>query len=307
MELNITNLISAKSKGESIPIYVSIDDTVLDVKKKIKSNLNISLDLTRIGMSLIPKSQTPSQNPKKVSLNNTWKKILDYGVQPGDEISVKDLGLQISWSLVYVIEYLGPLLIVLLFFILKGHFNQSHVVNLAFIMSTFHYLKRILETILVHKFSQDTLPISQLAKNCIYYWGLYGLFCGNYVFLCTDECVGYNPLGNFRYFFAFLFFCAEIKNLKCHLIQRDLKDANRGEKGIPHGEGFELVSCANYFWEIVCWFCFSVFIWHWSLIVFTVAGAYVMTGWALKRHSNYKKIFGDRYPKNRKAIFPYIL
>jgi len=110
-----------------------------------------------------------------------------------------------------------------------------------------------------------------------------------------------------RFLAAFLFFSAEIKNLKCHLILKKLKDNNKGEKGIPHGEGFEYVSCANYFWEFSAWMCFSLFVNIWPFYLFTVLGGLIMMKWAQKRHAEYLKVFQDRYPKNRKAFIPFLI
>ena len=110
-----------------------------------------------------------------------------------------------------------------------------------------------------------------------------------------------------RYFFVILFFLSEIQNLKCHLILRDLRIENSGKKGIPKGFLFNYVSCANYFWEFISWLCFSIFVGTLTCYIFTFLGLLIMANWALKKHREYHKHFGDKYPKNRKAIIPFII
>merc|ERR1711976_624472 len=108
----------------------------------------------------------------------------------------------------------------------------------------------------------------------------------------------------FRYIMVFFFFCSELKNLKCHIILKELKDKNKGEKGIPPAtNGFEFVTCANYFWEVLAWVCFSIYVNLIAFYIFTFCGFYIMQIWAQKKHKNMKSMFHD-YPKNRKAIIP---
>ncbi|XP_064904368.1 very-long-chain enoyl-CoA reductase-like [Columba livia] len=92
----------------------------------------------------------------------------------------RDLGAQISWVTVFLTEYAGPLLIYLLFYFrvpfLYGpryDFTASrhHVVHLACACHSFHYVKRLLETLFVHRFSHGTMPLRNIFKNCTYYWG----------------------------------------------------------------------------------------------------------------------------------------
>lgn len=296
MEVNLKILVGKKT---TVSIKASIDDTVEDFKKKILANCSLKINANRVGVSL-------ESGEKKIFLGLDSKKLVDYGVTQGSTIIVKDLGPQMSWRLVYVIEYLGPLLIVSLFFLNSNHFHNPTVTNVAFIMFASHYLKRILETLFVHEFSKSTMPLFNLVKNSSYYWILSGLLIGHYVF--NGGANNDNHLfGDFRYIFVLFFVCTQICNLKCHLIQKNLKKKNKGEKGIPDGVGFQYVSCANYFWELMSWLNFALFINHWSCFLFFAVGLIVMTKWAKERHSNYLKNFGDKYPKNRKAILPFLI
>jgi very-long-chain enoyl-CoA reductase len=44
-----------------------------------------------------------------------------------------------------------------------------------------------------------------------------------------------------------------------------------------------------------------------TALFFTIAGTVQMTIWAKQKHRAYKKDFGDKYPKQRKAIIPFFI
>jgi very-long-chain enoyl-CoA reductase len=48
--------------------------------------------------------------------------------------------------------------------------------KLCIFMAIAHYVKRELETIFVHRFSNETMPLVNLFKNSIHYWVFFGVF-----------------------------------------------------------------------------------------------------------------------------------
>jgi very-long-chain enoyl-CoA reductase len=44
-----------------------------------------------------------------------------------------------------------------------------------------------------------------------------------------------------------------------------------------------------------------------TAVLFTIAGGVQMTIWAQQKHRAYKKEFADKYPKQRKAIIPFLI
>jgi len=214
--------------------------------------------------------------------------------------------MQIDWRLVYVLEYLGPIIIISIFFFRLGWDEATFTQQIAYIMAVSHFVKRVLESIFVHVFSRPTMPIKNLLINCFYYWIIFGLNVGYFVFSEKLNDSIYIPKF-FRYPFILFFISAELKNFKCHLILRNLRSKDKECRGIPHGEGFELVSAANYFWEIMAWISFTIFVTHLSALVFTICGFIILRKWSITKHKEYLKTFGDKYPKWRKAFIPYFI
>jgi very-long-chain enoyl-CoA reductase len=99
-------------------------------------------------------------------------------------------------------------------------------------MVLLHYIKRELETIFVHRFSNDTMPFMNIFKNSVHYWGFFGV-CNMYFFLHPD----YTPpswASQEFYIGATVFFCVcEFLNLMCHIQLMSLRKPGTTERGIP--------------------------------------------------------------------------
>ncbi|XP_059149350.1 uncharacterized protein LOC131936401 isoform X3 [Physella acuta] len=81
----------------------------------------------------------------------------------------------------------------------------------------------------------------------------------------------------------------------------------KGSKGyyIPHGGLFELVSCPNYFGELVQWIGWTLATWSLAGLVWTCFSAATFVARSRHNHLWYKDNFQD-YPSHRKALIPFI-
>merc|ERR1711862_1022227 len=227
----------------------------------------------------------------------------------------KDRGLQIGWTTVFLSEYAGPLLVYLIIstrpWLFYGDIPVENrivkpVVTYAAICWGLHYAKRLLETIFVHRFSNATMPLGNLFKNCSYYWGF-----AAYIAYHINHPLYTPPTSSQVYIFLTMFLLCELGNFTIHILLRNLRPAGSKERKIPYpnsnplSQMQSLVSCPNYTYEIGAWISFSIMTSCLPVGLFTLAGAYQMIIWAQGKHRNYKKEFKD-YPR-RKAIFPFLL
>ncbi|EGG06148.1 uncharacterized protein MELLADRAFT_87292 [Melampsora larici-populina 98AG31] len=317
---------------------------------EVKLNENQSLDSLTVQdlKSIIKKStkldsirQRLTTADKKV-LDDDRKALSDYNILDGDEITFKDLGRQISWRTVFLIEYvrparlsilLGPLIIHPLFYfpnplsnqIYKGPVLHSTMQKSAFAMVMAHFVKRELETILVeqklvllkssinsvHRFSNATMPFRNIFKNSFHYWILSGVLLAIPIY--GQNSSSYKLASTIFDSPAWLGSClalwtyAELSNLTVHMHLRSLRPPGTKTRVLPYGYGFKLVHCPNYFFESLAWFAFTALTGSWASGLFLSVSTTQMSLWALKKSKTYKKEFGDQVPKTRKAIFPFIL
>uniref|UniRef100_A0A669R906 Uncharacterized protein n=1 Tax=Phasianus colchicus TaxID=9054 RepID=A0A669R906_PHACC len=212
----------------------------------------------------------------------------------------KDLGPQIGWTTVFLIEYTGPLFIYFLFYFrmpfvygLDERFTSSPhpVVNLACICHSFHYIKRLIETIFVHRFSHGTMPLRNIVKNCLYYWG-FAAWLAYYI----NHPLYTPPSGNFS----------------IHVALSDLRRDGSKTRKIPYPTKnpftwlFFFVSCPNYTYEVGTWISFTIMTQCVPVGLFTLLCFIQMTIWAKDKHYTYLREFKD-YPSVRMPIIPFLL
>ncbi|KAH9945415.1 3-oxo-5-alpha-steroid 4-dehydrogenase-domain-containing protein [Epithele typhae] len=310
----VTVAISASKPGSltrKLPEAVTFDKpldavTILDVKKAIAAK-NPKFYTSRQKLSL-------KGDNKALPDGKTLKEV---GVTGNAELSVKDLGPQIGWKTVFVIEYAGPLVIHPLIYYLPqlfygGPVQHSTLQTYVYAGVMFHFIKRELETLFIHRFSHGTMPFRNVFKNSAHYHLLSGLLLAYAIYSPTYSAnspwirgtIRENPTFLMSCMGAFLF--AELSNLSTHLTLRNLRPAGTTTRAIPMGYGFSLVSCPNYLFETIAWTAITVMTGSWAAALFWVVGTGQMAVWAKDKHRNYKKQFGDKYPRGRKAMFPFV-
>mmetsp|Transcript_2573 Transcript_2573/g.9156 ORF Transcript_2573/g.9156 Transcript_2573/m.9156 type:complete len:298 (-) Transcript_2573:39-932(-) len=234
--------------------------------------------------------------------------LADYGLDGGPcEVIFRDLGPQIAWKLVFVLEYLGPLVIYPLLYLQPSLIYGAHsssgplpVQTIMCALYVFHFLKREFETLFVHRFGTSTMPLRNLFKNCGYYWLnslLLAYFCNHPLYTPASLPVQYVGIA--------LFIVGELGNLHAHFVLRGLRKPGSTERNIPRGGLFELVSCANYFYEILAWTAFALLSQTVVAWLFMLQGAGQQWVWAKQKHARYRKEFTD-YPRGRKALVPFL-
>lgn len=154
-------------------------------------NLDLSSDpdaITVYTLKQVIHSKVPKLSPSRQRLSNVNKEALKddtaalstLNINNGDILYIKDLGPQVSWTTVFLVEYAGPLLIHPFFYhlsstIYRKHFTHSNMQALAYTLILIHFVKRELETIFVHRFSNSTMPFINIFRNSAHYHLLSGL------------------------------------------------------------------------------------------------------------------------------------
>eukprot|EP00088_Acartia_fossae_P047431 TRINITY_DN5141_c0_g1_i1.p1 TRINITY_DN5141_c0_g1~~TRINITY_DN5141_c0_g1_i1.p1 ORF type:complete len:302 (-),score=51.11 TRINITY_DN5141_c0_g1_i1:7-912(-) len=297
-------IVHARSNKPLVSLNDQVEtNTIGEIKKSIACKKAKYRDVNRQELRLEPKGKALKDEDTLGAL----------GLNTGAMLYFKDRGMQIGWITVFLCEYAGPLFVYLWFYrrpwLAYGEVpaeSSEQVVHIAAACWSFHYAKRILETLFVHRFSNATMPIKNLFKNCSYYWG-FAAYIGYHI----NHPLYTAPSLNQMYGGLAGFILCELGNFSIHVLLRNLRPAGSKVRKIPY-PGFNpltwmfgLVSCPNYTYEFGAWTSFALMTQCLPVGFFTLAGLYQMSVWAIGKHRNYKKEFKD-YPK-RKAIIPFLL
>lgn len=86
---------------------------------------------------------------------------------------------------------------------------------------------------------------------------------------------------------------------------RFLRQSGKAEYAIPQKSFFRMISCPNYFGEIIQWFGWAIAVWALPGLLFAFWTVANLLPRARSHHLWYRSRFKE-YPGNRKALIPYV-
>jgi very-long-chain enoyl-CoA reductase len=295
-------------KGLPEEIDLSPGDSAAELYKRIAGQTGYSIHRLRI---------TKGSDGSLLSTGATT--IEQTGLRDRSTIAVKDLGPQIAWRTVFIIEYLGPMLIHPAIYFLRPYVYStpsswfktstmpppSLIQTLSMALILIHFAKREFETVFVHRFSLSTMPAFNVFKNSAHYWLLAGLNIAYWTYspaaAKSDKITILPAIG------LALFAIGEVGNLYTHLVLRWLRPEGWTARGIPSGFGFDIVTCPNYLFEIIAWVGIWLVNGSWSTGLFCLVAGGQMAVWAKKKERRYRKDFPNKYQKKRFAMIPGLI
>lgn len=210
--------------------------------------------------------------------------------------------------MVYVVEYLGPIFFHPLFYYFQHLFyrrtfdhspmqtylpapsiplnlsleSSTDIPSLTMSMVVLHFLKREFETLFIHRFSTDTMPLAYIIRNSAHYWILCGIIFGYIVYHPSYSIVQRTSTQANLTLILFAYF--ELSNLWTHLTLRDLRAEGTRTRQIPRGYGFDWpfggLSFPNYFFDFMVWVVVAVWSQCWGIVPFMGVAVFIMDRWA---------------------------
>ena len=160
----------------------------------------------------------------------------------------------------------------------------------------FHFGKRTLEVLFVHKYSGNMQP---LTLGIIVF--SYALMGGLISWLNANAIIKMDVL----FYLGIVFIIVgESGNFYHHKLLADLRKNELGYH-IPRGGWFEYATCPHYFFELLTWLGLVLVSRHFFTVLVFVAMLGYLTARSIKTRQWYRSRFPD-YPKDHKFMIPFI-
>uniref|UniRef100_A0A8C5Q9A7 Steroid 5-alpha reductase C-terminal domain-containing protein n=1 Tax=Leptobrachium leishanense TaxID=445787 RepID=A0A8C5Q9A7_9ANUR len=255
--------------------------------------------------------------PKGRSLKDE-EVLKDLPVGSTATLYFEDMGCHVGWTMIFLTEYSGSLFIYLLFYFrLPIFYGSEHaftssphsVIHLACWCHSFHYIKKLIEVMFVHRFSHGTMPLRRLVKNCLCYWA----FAAWLAFYINHPLYTLPVFGKKQVVFSLIMFLlCETGNFFINVSLSNLKPDGHRPRRFPSSTRnpftwlYFFVSCPNYTYELGSLISFTIMTQCVPVAAFAGFSFVQMTVWAREKHRRYVRDFKD-YPRIRTAIIPLFL
>ena len=209
-------------------------------------------------------------------------------------------GVEISARLGWIVMESPCVILMLIYgFIVRDQLQTVHTIFLLIWLT--HYVHRTFIYPFLISMTNPKMPIS-IAISAFFFNIFNGLFNGYYVgyIMNTQSTLEPNVIVGIIIFLIGMFINISSDN-KLISLRKD----SVGYK-IPHGGFFKYVSCPNYFGEIIEWFGYLIIAFSLPALSFVLWTGFNLIPRALNHHEWYKENFKN-YPKNRKAVIPFII
>ncbi|KAL4557472.1 hypothetical protein LXL04_035650 [Taraxacum kok-saghyz] len=165
---------------------------------------------------------------------------------------------------------------------------------------TFHFFKRDLEVLFLHKYSGGMILGSTILISIFYLSAAASMIVVHYLSLGLPD-----PSIDLKYIGLILFLVGISGNFYHHKLLSKLRTANEKGYKIPHGGLFNLVICPHYLFEIIIFVGMSfisqtplAFACTFGDSMYLIARSYETRKWYVNK-------FED-FPKNIKCVIPYV-
>ena len=197
-----------------------------------------------------------------------------------------------------------PILLVVCYFFFQGQ-NELNVSVIMVGVFCVHYFNRAIIFPQRIKVKGKTMPVASMISSMIFYI-INGYLIGHYFGHLKEYPIEW--LYDLRFIIGLtLFILGFVINIQSDNILINLRGPGETDYKIPHGGFFKYVSCPNYTGECIEWVGFAIMTWSIPGLVYATWVVLPLLIQSRGSHQWYIDTFKNEYPKERKAIIPFVL